>query len=198
MSAALARPRRLACPQEDRMTESADAALAPHPVATQHLPSFITAPGETDVLMVVMAAILALSVLGFGVLFFRLHSLPEHMAHKSQKMQAELVAVLCLISLFTHMHIFWIAGLVLALIELPDFGTPLSRIAGSTEKLAGLKPGEGLVEVPRGPALHAHEPEPPREAPPLAAIEPKPAEGAVATPAKPEAVVPKQRERIHA
>ena len=40
-----------------------------HPAAIQHLPSFITAPGETDWLMVVMAVVLALSVLqalGFG------------------------------------------------------------------------------------------------------------------------------------
>ena len=34
------------------------------------------------------------------------------------------------------MHIFWIAGLLLALIDLPDFSTPLSRIAGSVEKIA--------------------------------------------------------------
>jgi hypothetical protein len=113
----------------------------PHPVATAHLPAFITAPGETDVLMVAMALILILSVLGFGIFFFTLHSLPERMAHKSHKMQLEIVAVLCLISLFTHMHIFWIAGLILAMIDLPDFGTSLSRIAGSTEKIAGIEPG---------------------------------------------------------
>jgi len=44
-----------------------------NPAATHHLPAFITAPGETDVLMVVMAIILGVSVLGFGVLYFRLH-----------------------------------------------------------------------------------------------------------------------------
>jgi hypothetical protein len=120
-----------------------------HPAATHHLPSFITAPGETDWLMVVMAVILALSVLLLGVLFFWLHSLPERMAHKSQKLQLEVVAVLCLISLLTHMHIFWIAGLLLALIDLPDFGTPLSRIATSAEKIAGIEPSEAtLQEVP--------------------------------------------------
>lgn len=119
-----------------------------HPAAIQHLPMFITPPGETDVLMVVLAFILLFSVLGFGVFYFRLHSLPEHLAHKNKKIQAELVALLCLISLFTHMHIFWIIGLVLAFIELPDFGGPLNRIAGSAEKLAGLKPGEGYVELP--------------------------------------------------
>jgi hypothetical protein len=114
-----------------------------HPAATHHLPSFITAPGETDVLMVVMAVILLLSVLMFGILFLHLHTLPERMAHKGKKIQFEIVAVLGLIALFTHMHIFWVAGLLLALIDFPDFGNALSRIAGSAEKIAGLKPGEG-------------------------------------------------------
>jgi hypothetical protein len=116
-----------------------------NPAATHHLPSFITAPGETDVLMVIMAIVLLLAILGFGLLFFRLHSLPERIAHKSQRLQFEIVAVLGLISLFTHMHIFWIAGLLLALVEFPDFGTPLRRIAQSAEKLAGIEPPEDLA-----------------------------------------------------
>jgi hypothetical protein len=111
-----------------------------NPAATYHLPSFIPAPGETDVLMVVMAVVLPLSILGFGILFFRLHSLPERIAHKSQRLQFEVVAVLGLISLFTHMHIFWIVGLLLALVEFPDFGTPLAWIARSAEKIAGIEP----------------------------------------------------------
>ena len=78
-----------------------------HPAASHHLPSFITPPGETDVLMVIMAIVLVLAVLGFGLLFLRLHTLPERMAHRSQKLQFEIVAVLGLIALFTHMHIFW-------------------------------------------------------------------------------------------
>ena len=119
-----------------------------HPAASQHMPAFITTPGETDVLMVVMGVILALAVLGFGIVFLRLHTLPERMAHKSQKIQFEIVAVLGLIALFTHMHIFWVAGLLLALIDFPDFGTSLKRIAGSAEKVAGLNPGEGLTDLP--------------------------------------------------
>jgi hypothetical protein len=118
-----------------------------NPAASHHLPSFITPPGETDVLMVIMAIVLVLAVLGFGLLFFRLHTLPERMAHKSQKLQFEIVAVLGLIALFTHMHIFWIIGLILAFIEIPDFGTPLRRIAGSVEKIAGVKLGEGAAEM---------------------------------------------------
>jgi len=119
-----------------------------HSAASHQLPSFITAPGETDVLMVVMAVIMAVSILGFGILFFRLHTLPERMAHRSHKLQFEIVAVLGLLALFTHIHLFWVAGLLLALIDIPDFGGSLSRIAGSTEKLAGLGPGEGAVDVP--------------------------------------------------
>jgi hypothetical protein len=118
----------------------ADALL--HPKAAHHLPMFIAEPGGTDVLMVVTGVFLALSVVAFGVLFFRLHSLPEHLAHKSQKVQMEVVSVLCLISLFTHEHIFWIAGLILAFIDIPDFGTPLQRIAGGVEKIAGVGPTE--------------------------------------------------------
>ena len=120
-----------------------------HPAATKYLPSFITAPGETDVLMVVMSIILVLSILLFGSLFFRLHTLPERMAHRSHKLQFEIVAVLGLLALFTHIHLFWVAGLLLAMIDIPDFGArSLSRIAGSTEKIAGLKPGEGAVDLP--------------------------------------------------
>jgi hypothetical protein len=110
-----------------------------NPAASHDLPSFITAPGETDVLMVIMSLFLVFAVVGFGLLFLRLHTLPERIAHKSHKIQFEIVAVLGLISLFTHMHIFWIAGLLLALIDLPDFGSSLGRIAESTEKMAGIK-----------------------------------------------------------
>ena len=98
--------------------------------------------------MVVMAVVLVIAVLAVGLLFLRLHTLPERMAHKSHKLQFEIVAVLGLLALFTHMHIFWVAGLLLALIDIPDFGNPLRRIAGSLEKIAGLKPGEGAYGAP--------------------------------------------------
>ena len=119
-----------------------------NPAAPHHLPVFITAPGETDVLMVVVAIFLVLAVLAVGLLFLRLHTLPERMAHKSHKLQFEIVAVLGLLALFTHQHIFWVAGLLLALIDIPDFGTPLRRMAGSLEKIAGIPPGEGAGETP--------------------------------------------------
>jgi hypothetical protein len=158
-----------------------------HPAATHHLPAFITAPGETDVLMVVMAWVLLGAVLAFGILFLRLHSLPERMAHRGHKIQFEIVAVLCLIALFTHMHIFWIAALLLALIDIPDFGGSLSRIAGSAEKMAGLKPGEGAVE-PVDETAHSRAGEDMAEPPHAAVASTKRADGGREAPTRPELV----------
>ncbi|QIG52360.1 hypothetical protein G5V57_06545 [Nordella sp. HKS 07] len=107
-----------------------------HPVAIEHLPVFITAPGQTDILFNVVVGFLLLFVFLLGVFYFKLHALPEHMAHRTSKVQMEIVAVLCVISLFTHNHIYWIAALLLAMVELPDFSSPLSSMAGSLRRLA--------------------------------------------------------------
>jgi multisubunit Na+/H+ antiporter MnhF subunit len=101
------------------------------------MPWFITAPGQIDILYVVTAVVLVGSVFLVGVFFFYMHSLPERLGHK--KLQFEIVAVLGLLSLFTHIHLFWVIGLILALIDFPDFVTPLQRIAQGVEKLSGSK-----------------------------------------------------------
>jgi hypothetical protein len=49
--------------------------------------------------------------------------------------------VLALLSLFTHIHAFWVAALLLALIDLPElhlphFATSLQRMAGSLDTIA--------------------------------------------------------------
>jgi hypothetical protein len=131
-----------------------------HANAPHDLPSFITAPGDTDVLMVVVGIVLLVSILGVGNLYLRLHSLPEQMAHKSQKLQFEVVAVLGLLALFTHNHLFWVIGLLLALVDLPDFGTPLRSIAGSVDKIAGVVPEEGPTKTPNEATTHAVAAEP--------------------------------------
>jgi hypothetical protein len=102
------------------------------------MPAFISGPHEGDPLYVITTVMLLIAVIGIGVLFFTLHSLPERMGHK--KLQFEVVAVLGLLSLFTHIHAFWVAGLLLALIDLPDFTTPLKRMASALEKLSGIEP----------------------------------------------------------
>jgi hypothetical protein len=125
-----------------------------NPAAPHHLPGFITAPGDTDVLMIVVGIILIAAVLGVGNLYLHLHTMPERMAHKSQKLQFEIVAVLGLLALFTHNHLFWVIGLFLAMVDLPDFSTPLRRIAGSVDKLAGVPPGPDSTEPPSETAGH--------------------------------------------
>jgi hypothetical protein len=135
-----------------------------HPAAIHHLPPFVTAPGETDVLFAVMAIFVLLALIGIGVFYFKLHALPEQMAHRGQKVQFQIVAVLALLALFTHNHAFWIAGLLLALIPLPDFTTPLSSMAGSLERIAA---GAGFAAAPHprreAPAPATDQPAEPRE-----------------------------------
>lgn len=126
-----------------------------HHNAPHHLPSFITAPGDTDVLMIVVGIFLLGAILAVGNLYLHLHTMPERMAHKSQKLQFEIVAVLGLLALFTHEHLFWVIGLFLAMVDLPDFSTPLRRIAGSVDKLAGVPPDVGPAELPAEAASHA-------------------------------------------
>jgi hypothetical protein len=126
-----------------------------HPIAPHHLPFYLAPASGTDILMVVMGIFLVATLLWAGTLYWRLHSLPERMAHKSQKLQFEIVAVLGIISLFTHIHAFWVAGLLLALIDLPDFGTPLRSIADSVEKIADATPAEISEPVQAGPPVTA-------------------------------------------
>jgi len=125
-----------------------------HPAASHHhMPGFMTAPGESDLLMVVTGLFLLAGVVGFGVFYWTLHSLPERLAHRNHKLRFEIVAVLGLISLFTHEHIYWIAGLLLALVDLPDFGGWMGRVAGSVEKIAGVSESQKPPETPESEAL---------------------------------------------
>jgi hypothetical protein len=114
-----------------------------HPAAPHHLPFFLPGPDGSDAVLVGTGLFLIIAVMAFGLIFLRLHTLPERLAHRGHKLQFEIVAVLGLIALFTHMHIFWVAGLLLALIDFPDFTGPMRRIAGSAERIAGLPPGSG-------------------------------------------------------
>lgn len=118
-----------------------------HPAAVNHLPAFITAPGETDILFNVMTVFVLLLILLIGVLYLRLHALPEHMAHGASKGKLQLVAVLALIALFTHNHLFWIAALLLAMIEFPDFSSPMASIADSLRSIAARDASSSSAEA---------------------------------------------------
>jgi hypothetical protein len=102
-----------------------------HPMAPHHLPCYLAPGSGTDVLMVVMGIFLVAALIWLRTLYSRLHNLLERMVHKSEKLQDEIVAILGLLALFTHR----VAGLLLAMIDNPDFGTPLRSIVGSVEKI---------------------------------------------------------------
>jgi len=74
-----------------------------------------------------------------GAFFFWLHSLPERMVHN--KIQFDIVVVLALLSLFTHIHAFWVAALLIAVIDFPtfSFSNSFNRMASALEKLAGIE-----------------------------------------------------------
>lgn len=118
---------------------------SPNPAAAAHLPFFITAPGQADVLFNIMVVVVVGSIVLTGVIFLTIHSLPERMAHKSKKIQLDLIAVLCLLALLTHEHAFWFAALLLAFIDIPDFMTPFRSIETSVKTLAGRRPDVPLV-----------------------------------------------------
>lgn len=110
-----------------------------HPSAPHHLPAFITAPGEIDIFLTGAAIFLVVITLLLGSVYFRLHALPEQMAHRNaHKLQFEVVAVLALLALFTHNNSLWIAALLLALVPVPDFHGPLTSMAQSLARMAGL------------------------------------------------------------
>ncbi|HWV83007.1 MAG TPA: hypothetical protein VNZ50_16370 [Hyphomicrobiaceae bacterium] len=133
-----------------------------------HVPFFITGPGQSDILFWIVALVLIGAVLAAGILFFWLHSLPERMVHN--RAQFDIVAVLALLSLFTHIHAFWVAALLLALIKFPNFSVtdvsgPLDRIAKSLERVVDDRsieeaaPALPAAKVPSPPAS-ASAPEP--------------------------------------
>ena len=121
--------------------------VSPNPIATTQVPFFITAPGDTDVLFNVTLVFLVTCIILTGVIFLTIHSLPERMAHKSQKILLDLIALLCLLALLTHEHLFWFAAIVLAFIDIPDFLTPVNRIASSVESMAGQEAGDRPADV---------------------------------------------------
>jgi hypothetical protein len=114
-----------------------------NPAAPHFLPAFISVPGGGDWLMTAMAIFMLAAIVSVGIIYLKLHALPEHMAHRTNKVQLQFVAVLALLALFTHNHVFWIAALLLALVELPDFSTPMNSIARSLERLSGRERAKG-------------------------------------------------------
>ena len=106
-----------------------------HPLAPHTLPPFVGAADGSDPLFSAIIFIVILAVLGVGVFYLKLHAIPEQLAHKHGNTQSQLIMVLALLALFTHNNIFWVAALILALLKLPDFLTPINSISESLKKL---------------------------------------------------------------
>ena len=113
--------------------------------AMEHLPYFITPPGETDTMLVAVIVVMVLIALGLGVFYLKLHSLPEQMAHSSNHTQMQVVAILGLIALFTHNNIFWIAALLLAAFKLPDYAGTLGAMSNSLDRIASKLDGKPTI-----------------------------------------------------
>ena len=104
-----------------------------------HLPFYITAPGETDGLFIVVAIFLILVVIAFGAFWFTVQSIPDRMVEGTGKAQMQVVGILGLLSLFTLNNAFWMAAILLAAIRIPDIVTPLASISRSLKKVAKRK-----------------------------------------------------------
>ena len=113
-----------------------------HPLAPGALPPYLPGPDGSDPLfMLVLFLMLGLLLLA-GNLYFKLHAMPEHMAHHHNSTQLQLIAVLTLLALFTHNNIFWVAALLLAVVRLPDYKGTLDSMAESLARLSRKVDGE--------------------------------------------------------
>lgn len=115
---------------------------AVHPLAPHTLPPFVGGADGSDPLFSAIIFVVVIAVLGLGVFYLKLHAIPEQLAHKHSNTQSQLIMVLALLALFTHNNLFWVAALILALLKLPDFLTPINSISESLKKLTPDQAGE--------------------------------------------------------
>jgi len=105
-------------------------------VVHDHLPFYITGPGESDILFTAVTISLIAIVVGFGALYFTIQAIPDRIAKGTSKAQMQLVGLLGLVSLFTMNNLYWVAAILLAAIRVPDFMAPLTDIARSLRSRA--------------------------------------------------------------
>lgn len=132
-----------------------------NPAAPHSLPFFLADASGNDPMLWNTGIVLGFATLALGVIFFWLHALPERIAHKGKKAQMEVVTILCLLALFTHIHLFWIVALVLAVVDLPSFAGPADRISASLDRIADRLPEPAGRRAPDETAATA-EADPPR------------------------------------
>lgn len=107
-----------------------------HPTAPEYLPFFLPGADGSDPLFIAVVVILSIVLVSVGALYFKIHALPEHIGEKYNSTQLQLISVLVLLALFTHNNAFWVLALLIAVVRVPDFLTPLQKIAASLGKMA--------------------------------------------------------------
>jgi hypothetical protein len=112
-----------------------DSIVELHRMAPAHLPSFIPGPDGSDGMFGTMTILIVVAVFVLGTIYFKLHSLPEHLAAGLGRAHYQLVGILALLALFTHENMFWVAALILAVVQIPDVMTPVRSIADSLESM---------------------------------------------------------------
>ncbi|MGR3616443.1 MAG: hypothetical protein ACU0BB_10405 [Paracoccaceae bacterium] len=113
-----------------------------HEMASSHMPGYLPGADGSDPLFTFMAAFTIILVLGLGALYFKLHAIPEKMAHTNNHTQFQLVSILAILALFTHNNMFWVAALGVAAFQMPDFLSPIRSIAESLGEMNAREKGE--------------------------------------------------------
>lgn len=112
-----------------------------HPLAPTTLPPYIGAADGSDGLFTMVIWMLVILFMVIGNLYLKLHALPERMAHRQNNTQLQFIAVLAILALFTHNNVFWVMALLLSVVRIPDFSTPVNSIADSLKILVDRKSG---------------------------------------------------------
>ena len=114
-----------------------------HDLAPHTMPRYLPGPDGSDPLFTIVVILILTLGLVLGAVYFKLHALPERMAHRKNSAQLQLIAVLAILALLTHNNVFWVAALLLAVVRLPDFLTPINSIDQSLRELAGRQTADG-------------------------------------------------------
>lgn len=121
-----------------------------HALAPEHLPPYIGGPDGSDTLLTVVIWLLVIILMAVGNFYLKLHAMPERLAHRQNNTQLQFITVLAILALFTHNNIFWVAALLLSVIRIPDFSTPINSIATSLKVLADRDRETGIRHQPVG------------------------------------------------
>ena len=120
-----------------------EAAEGVHELAPHHLPIYVPGADGSDPMMFWTGVGLLVIILLLGIGYLTLHSLPEHMATETNRAQFQLVSILAILALFTHNNLYWVAALVLAVVQIPDFVTPMKSMARSLSRISRKMPNDG-------------------------------------------------------